>query len=363
MASLRERKGRNKPWEVRWRDETGRMRSRSFALKSEAKAFGGRVDAGLEGQSGEGRTAETLYEFGEPWLNTRVDLKASTVYQYQSYLRAQIRQRLDVPMSRITPRMVQEMVADMASEGYARGTIRTVVVVVKFLLREAKVEGRIAEDPLADAKIRLPRETEAERRPRNFLTLEQVGELAALARGRGDGELARWIWFSAMTGLRIAESLGMRWCDLGADCERVFVREETAKYGKTRWVPVEAQVAGELRAVRDARGLRDDATDPVFYPQSPWAGGKAQHTRAARQVREAMAALTTSPEWDGGQVRPHDLRHTCASLLRAQGADLKDIQTWLGHSSVAVTADIYTHLFPERLDELGVLLSRSREQK
>lgn len=44
------------------------------------------------------------------------------------------------------------------------------------------------------------------------------------------------------------------------------------------------------------------------------------------------------------RIRFHDLRHSCASLLYAHGVSLKDIQEWLGHSTISTTANIYTHL-------------------
>ncbi len=44
------------------------------------------------------------------------------------------------------------------------------------------------------------------------------------------------------------------------------------------------------------------------------------------------------------KIRFHDLRHSCASLLYANGVSLKDIQEWLGHSDIATTSNIYTHL-------------------
>ena len=44
------------------------------------------------------------------------------------------------------------------------------------------------------------------------------------------------------------------------------------------------------------------------------------------------------------RIRFHDLRHSCASLLFAQGVSLKEIQAWLGHSTIGTTANIYTHL-------------------
>ena len=60
-------------------------------------------------------------------------------------------------------------------------------------------------------------------------------------------------------------------------------------------------------------------------------------------------------------LRIHDLRHTCAALLIAEGAHPKVIQEHLGHSSITVTMDTYGHLFPSQMEELAIRLDRSRE--
>ncbi len=59
-------------------------------------------------------------------------------------------------------------------------------------------------------------------------------------------------------------------------------------------------------------------------------------------------------------LRFHDLRHTCAALLIAQGAHPKAIQVHLGHSSIQVTMDRYGHLFPDALEQLADRLDAAR---
>lgn len=58
----------------------------------------------------------------------------------------------------------------------------------------------------------------------------------------------------------------------------------------------------------------------------------------------------------GYKCRLHDLRHTCASLLIRQGIPMKQVSVWLGHSSTAITSDIYVHLsFQDKIDTADVL--------
>jgi integrase len=76
---------------------------------------------------------------------------------------------------------------------------------------------------------------------------------------------------------------------------------------------------------------------------------------AIRAVNEAMAKLpkdrrpTPQPE----RLRFYDLRHTCASLLIAQGASVKAVQAQRGHATASITLDTYGHLFPSEMDTLG----------
>ncbi|MEG2015730.1 MAG: site-specific integrase, partial [Oscillospiraceae bacterium] len=60
-------------------------------------------------------------------------------------------------------------------------------------------------------------------------------------------------------------------------------------------------------------------------------------------------------------IRFHDLRHSCASLLIANGYSMKDIQEWLGHSDIQTTANVYAHLDVKRKNNIALSMSNSFE--
>lgn len=86
-------------------------------------------------------------------------------------------------------------------------------------------------------------------------------------------------------------------------------------------------------------------------------GGLLRNSNFRRRVwKPAVRALGLPSD-----LRIHDLRHTCAALLIAQGAHPKAIQAQLGHSSIQVTLDLYGHLFPDDMDRLAEQLDAAHE--
>jgi integrase len=85
-------------------------------------------------------------------------------------------------------------------------------------------------------------------------------------------------------------------------------------------------------------------------PRTAAAGGRPQ---AGLELAVRAAGL---PEG----LRLHDLRHTCASLLIAQGARVKAVQAQLGHATASITLDTYGHLFPSELEALADRLEQAR---
>jgi integrase len=111
------------------------------------------------------------------------------------------------------------------------------------------------------------------------------------------------------------------------------------------------------RTVRLPRFLREELAvylagrlqDPDGFVFTAAKGGPLRHNNFYQRVFCPALARAGLP----AQVRFHDLRHTCAALLIAQGAHPKAIQAHLGHSSIQVTMDRYGHLFPDALEQLA----------
>lgn len=165
------------------------------------------------------------------------------------------------------------------------------------------------------------------------------------------------VWFAAYTGLRAAEVAGLRAGRVDLFRGGVYVIETT--------VAVRGGVLLERQPTKTRQGRR--VVMPRFLTDQ-----LAEHLGARAGEPDALVF----PGRDGGShnqgrwypahfrpavrqagidraVRFHDLRHTCASLLIANGAHPRAIMEQLGHSTIAVTKNTYGHLFPATMDDLA----------
>jgi len=174
------------------------------------------------------------------------------------------------------------------------------------------------------------------------------------------------IVFALDTGMRRGEMLALRWVDVDARPHWLRVRGESAKSGKTRWVPVAtSRLAALLDFLRlDSDGGRKSAETAVFtdeigqpmqFPRSAWhatvlqAHGDALQRAAGREGRGRLSEETrrTLQRID---LHWHDLRHEYASRLVERGVPLSQVRDLLGHASI-VTTERYDNQKPEALME------------
>ena len=184
---------------------------------------------------------------------------------------------------------------------------------------------------------------------------------AFLEAARGDHFEALYIL--AMTaGLRAGELLGLKWDDLDLDTGTLSVRRshsetrngrrfEAPKNGKGRSISLTKQAVVALRGHRKREseehlrlGTLWQDNDLVFPSQK----GTPMNAKnlTARSFKPLLGHVGTPRT-----LRFHDLRHTCATLLLAKGVHPKIVQELLGHATIAITLDTYSHVLPNMQGE------------
>jgi integrase/recombinase XerD len=150
------------------------------------------------------------------------------------------------------------------------------------------------------------------------------------------------------TGLRVSELVALPQSAARRDARMIVVR---GKGNKERLVPLNDAardaMAAHLQAMADARGRKDGgAQSKWLFPSS----GESGHLTRQHFARD-LKALAIAAGLPSRLVSPHVLRHAFASHLLHNGADLRILQTLLGHSDISTT-QIYTHVVAERLKAL-----------
>jgi integrase len=287
----------------------------------------------------------TLREYGESVLASD-NLRPSTQAGYEGFFRTHILRRLgDRPIASLRPSDVREFIAAMRRDGVGESTIAHVYRVLRKILNVAVREERLVRNPAL--KVPAPKEPTHEA---FFLSEEEVARIATEA--DEGGVLIR---FLAFTGLRIGEAAGLRVQDLNLMRGDVRVERSVSEV-RGKLVVGRPKTDKAIRSVPAPASLHDDLavlvagkapSDPLFTAAK---GGMLR----PRHVRERMfkpAARRAGVLRNGEPPRLHDLRHTFASLCAKAGFSIYEVSRMMGHSSIDITADRYTHLFPERRHE------------
>ncbi|MEO1676703.1 MAG: site-specific tyrosine recombinase XerD [Pseudomonadota bacterium] len=236
------------------------------------------------------------------------------------------------------------------AEGLARATRARRLSAVRQLYRFAHAEGWRSDDPAQ----RIPGPGKDKALPKTLSHAEVDALLtAAESRGRSPAEQARdtcLLQVLYATGLRVSELVTLPAAAARGDPRMLLV---LGKGGKERLVPLSPPARTALAAWLTHRDQAEAAARAEGRPASRFlfpSHGKAEHlTRQGfyTLIKELAVAAGVSP----AKVTPHTLRHAFATHLLAGGADLRAIQTMLGHADISTT-EIYTHVLEERLRDL-----------
>lgn len=245
--------------------------------------------------------------------------------------------------------------------GIAPLTVRHIRTTLRRALADAVRDGLAGRNAAADAR---PPYVES----RSLVYLSGA-ELRRLLDATVDDELGPLYALAATTGLRLGELLGLEWGDIANGT--LTVRRSLARKHGGGWALAEPKTKRSRRTLPlpavarealEAQRTRQDAarvaagsawqnrdglvfTDAVGRPLRPeavsWAFGKATERAGVPKVRF------------------HDLRHSAATALLAQGVPLAVISEWLGHSGIAITANVYAAIVPELRQDAADAMDRA----
>lgn len=246
---------------------------------------------------------------------------------------------------------VEDYLTRCEAEGLARATRARRLSSIRQLFRFAYEEGWREDNPT----LAIHGPAKAQRLPKT-LSVEEVSRLldAACDQGASLPEQIRNRCLMEMlyaTGMRVSELVSLPVQAVRGNPEMVLVR---GKGSKERMVPLSAPAREALGAwlkLRDAAEeearLSRRAPPSRFLFPSPAKDGHLTRQMFHGLVKDIAVAAGISPS----RVTPHVLRHAFATHLLAGGADLRVIQTLLGHADLSST-EIYTHVLDERLKDL-----------
>ncbi len=245
---------------------------------------------------------------------------------------------------------VEAYLVQCDAQGLAKSTRARRLSAIKQLYRFAFEEGLRTDNPA----IQIAGPGQDKRLPK-ILSEAEVDRLLEAARtlGRSPADRLRNTCLMELlyaTGMRVSELVGLPISATRGDPRLLLIM---GKGGKERMVPLSPPARIALAEWLVERDTQDDATAakrlPVsrfLFPSRGVSGHLTRH-RFYLLIKEFAVAGGVDPS----KVTPHTLRHAFATHLLAHGADLRAIQTMLGHADVATT-EIYTHVLEERLSEL-----------
>lgn len=309
----------------------------------------------------------TVSEFTAKWLGSiRGTVRERTLADYAQCMKTYVLPRIGhLSLLSVTPLVMTQLIGELSASGLAPRSVRKPIEVCRNAFEFAVIGDLLKSNPARNRLISrtLPR---AHSPVRQTISVATVPAFRAAVEG---DRMSAYYLLLLLGGLRPEEALALRWSDLRSGAVSVgrvlvdrpgcpFIFEATKSASSRRLVGLPKLVIDELArhsrrqaAEQLKAGLTWEANDLIFCTET---GRPLRQTRPRRRLN-ALLKQAGLP-----RMRVYDLRHSMASLLLETGVDLKVVQERLGHSSIKLTADTYSHLTPgmqqvavDRLDAIA----------
>lgn len=295
----------------------------------------------------------------ERWLEEvyKPSVKLLSYQQYRSAVKNHLIPGLGhLPLQKITAAKIQSLYAEKLNDGLAPRTITFIHAVLHSALENAVRWGLISRN--VAKLVSLPR---TQRYEAKTLTAEQAKKLLEFAR---ESRIEALLVMAVTTGMRRGELLALHWEDVDFDKGVVYVRRTVNRITGHGYKETEPKTKSSrrrivlpemaMKALKEHRAHQDEVRIKAGEKWSEQGivfcnldGGHMNPERMVTVFHKLLA--------DAGlpDMRFHDLRHSAATILLVAGVHPKVVQERMGHTTIALTMDIYSHVLPSMQQEVA----------
>lgn len=309
-------------------------------------------------------STETLGEYLARWLEVaaapRLAKRSAAGYRWAiaRYVPASLQA---LRLRDLRAAQIQQLYIELQAQGLSSRTIRYVHAILHSALAQAMRWGLLAANP-CDA-VELPRQ---DRRELRVLTADEARRFLSAA--RDDRWYALFV-VALATGARPSEYLALKWSDIDFERRTVMIQRSVWRRGGTyhfsdtktahsrRLVPLPASAVEALRQHRLRQHEQRLKVGPAYIDLDLVFAGEMGEPLDLGALRRRHF-VPTLRRAGLPPMRLYDLRHTCATLLLAQGIHPKVVAERLGHASTQMTLDVYSHVLPHLQAEATERLER-----
>lgn len=244
----------------------------------------------------------------------------------------------DIRICDITPKDISAMLEEMGRLGYSQQTVKIQKTVINLVFTHALENSLITYNPNEYSKI----PPDLPQTPREIPDDEVIKKIMQSS----DLTFGGYALFLLLTGCRRGEALGVQWKDIDFNNNTISINKNVTYNGNKPIVKVRTKTKAGMRKIALLEALKV-YLKPISKDANPdcFVFGKDTSPLTQTEFRRRWNKYTTEA---GFELTSHQLRHAYATILFDAKVDEKVAQTFMGHSKIEITRNIYTHLRQHR---------------
>jgi integrase len=330
---------------------------KTFAHRADAQSWAAEVKREVDHGTLRAPTRRTLGEAANAWLagaeagtirnRSGNEYKPATLRGYRQALEDHVLPVLSGrKMNAVTTSDLQALVDRWGAEGQSPSTIRNSIKPLQAIYRRARAREGLAVNPTRDLELPAPNAKEVE-----IVAPDVAAQLLDVLPAED-----RALWATALyAGLRYGELRALRWSAVDLAGGSIRVTES--------WDPKDGAITPKTKNSQRTTPLpgllRDYLMEHRIAAGEPPVDALVFGDEIEKPFQAATIYRRADRAWEAqalGRLRLHQARHTYASFMIAAGVNAKALSSFMGHSSIKVTFDLYGHLMPGTEAEAAALL-------